>query len=615
VNDAYNNGILWVNAMGNHAKRHYQATFTDNGAGWHAVQGSSIDIPITANSGEIIQLYLTWDAWPTTTADYNLSLYNSSGVSVASSTAGGNLPPKEYIYYAVPASSTYYARILKYSATTNHRMSLYSRNHNIASSVAVAASSLLSPADATGAMAVGAVDQAVWSTTKAIESFSSQGPSNDGRVKPEIIGPDGVLSYTYTPNRFFGTSAASPHVAGAAALVLSKNPSYTTSQLWSALTGSASDAGATGSDSIYGSGQLNLAATLPTTGGPAIATGYTHACALLTGGTVKCWGYNGFGQLGNGTTTQSTTPVSVSGITTAVMISAGAYHTCAFLADGTVKCWGYNGYGQLGNGTTTQSTTPVAVSGITTATDVSAGYIHTCARLSDGTVKCWGYNGYGQLGNGTTTQSTTPVAVSGITTATMVSAGVYHTCARLSDGTAKCWGNNVYGQLGNGTTTQSTTPVSVSGITTATMVSAGAYYTCARLSDGTAKCWGSNLNGRLGNGTATDSSTPVSVSGMTTATAVSAGWNQTCALLSDGTVKCWGNNVYGQLGNGTTITSYTPVSVSGISTATGVASGGWYACARLSDATAKCWGQNSNGQLGNGTPTNSSVPVLVSGIP
>jgi len=135
---------------------------------------------------------------------------------------------------------------------------LYSRNHNIASSVAVAASSLLSPADATGAMAVGAVDRVVWSTTQAIEPFSSQGPTNDGRVKPEITGPDGVLSYTYRPNRFFGTSAASPHVAGAAALILSKNPSYTTSQLWSALTGSARDAGSPGLDNTYGYGLLDL---------------------------------------------------------------------------------------------------------------------------------------------------------------------------------------------------------------------------------------------------------------------------------------------------------------------------------------------------------------------
>jgi len=263
VNDAYNNGILWVNSMGNHAQRHYQATFTEatlthNGKPWHAVQGSSIDIPITANSGELIELYLTWDAWPMTTEDYDLHLFNSSGVEVAYVRPGGYLPPTEYLPYVVPTSSTYYARILKYSPTPNRRISLYSRNHNIASSVAVAASSLLNPADATGAMAVGAVDRAVWSTTKAIESFSSQGPTNDGRVKPEITGPDRVSSYTYGDFGFPGTSAASPHVAGAAALVLSKNPSYTTSQLWSALTGSASDAGSPGLDNTYGYGLLNL---------------------------------------------------------------------------------------------------------------------------------------------------------------------------------------------------------------------------------------------------------------------------------------------------------------------------------------------------------------------
>ncbi len=341
-----------------------------------------------------------------------------------------------------------------------------------------------------------------------------------------------------------------------------------------------------------------------------VAAGNSHSCAALSDGTVKCWGNNFYGQLGNGTTTNSSVPVSVSGITNATVVAADNNHSCAALSDGTVKCWGKNYYGGLGNGTTTNSSVPVSVSGITTATAVSAGSGHSCALLSDGMVKCWGYNAYGELGDGTTTSSNVPVSVSGITTATAVSAGSYHNCALLSDGTVKCWGDNYYGGLGDGTTTSSNVPVSVSGITTATAVSAGTVHSCALLSDGTVKCWGDNSYGKLGDGTTTNSSVPVSVSGITTATAVSAGSYHSCALLSGGTVKCWGYNSYGQLGDGTNTNSSVPVSVSGISTATEV-TGYYHSCAALSDGTVKCWGYNSYGQLGDGTTTNSNVPVSV----
>ncbi len=313
----------------------------------------------------------------------------------------------------------------------------------------------------------------------------------------------------------------------------------------------------------------------------AVEGGGAHTCALVNSGQVKCWGQNTYGQLGNWSNTDSYTPVLVSGIptttgATATSISLGYNHSCAVLSDGQVKCWGRNSYGQLGNGSNTNSKTPVLVSGIptttgATATSISTGRYHSCAVLSDGQVKCWGYNYYGQLGNGTNTDSYTPVLVSGIptttgATATSISLGYYHSCAVLSDGQVKCWGYNAYGQLGNGTNTNSNTPVPVTGIptttgATATSISLGYWYSCAVLSDGQVKCWGYNYYGQLGNGSNTNSNTPVPVTGISTATSISLGYFHSCAVLTYGQVKCWGDNGYGQLGNWTSTNSNTPVSV------------------------------------------------------
>ena len=151
----------------------------------------------------------------------------------------------------------------------------------------------------------------------------------------------------------------------------------------------------------------------PLTGITQITSGAMHSCALLNSGSVRCWGDNGFGQLGNGTTRDASVPIAVAGITNAVAIDSAStsLSTCAVLATGGVRCWGRNHNGQLGNGTTTDSSAPVTVTSITDAVAISAGYSHTCALLADGTARCWGLNGSGQLGNGTTADSSTPVPV------------------------------------------------------------------------------------------------------------------------------------------------------------------------------------------------------------
>ncbi len=359
-------------------------------------------------------------------------------------------------------------------------------------------------------------------------------------------------------------------------------------------------------------------------GGPAvsISSGFEHACALLSDGTVKCWGVNGYGNLGDGTSTNRLAPASVCGLGgTVISISGGAEHTCAVLGDGSVKCWGTNAYGQLGDGTTAQQLTPVSVIDLGgTAVSIASGWYHTCALLSDGAVKCWGANEFGGLGDGTMTQSLAPVSVAGDPggPAVAISAGAWHTCALIDDGTIKCWGANFFGQLGDGTPTNRLTPVAVSGLGGAAVsMETGDFHTCAVLSDGALKCWGFNQFGQLGDGTDVDRATPVSVIGLGgTVDAVSGGLYHTCAVLSDGALKCWGQNQLGQLGDGTRTDQYSPAPVAGDpGVAASISGGAWHTCALLSDGSVKCWGDNSLGQLGDGTGTEQLTPVSVLAIP
>lgn len=348
-----------------------------------------------------------------------------------------------------------------------------------------------------------------------------------------------------------------------------------------------------------------------------VSGGGKHTCAIVLGGTVKCWGNNQHGTVGDGTTEPRRTPTKVSGLSNVTSLAAGGAHNCALLAGGTVKCWGNNGHGRLGDGSDTDRTKPVDVKNLKGVRSIAAGDYHTCAVLSDGTVKCWGSDINHQLGVANApNRQLLPTTVPGVAGVTEVAAGQGHTCALHSDGTVSCWGNNARGALGSGDHWVNWASRKVVGVSTATSIAAGGSHTCVGLSDGTAKCWGSNSLGELGDGTSEQRDLPVSVSGLKGVARVVAGGSATCALLRDGTVWCWGwgESGNGEPSNGKLETNRKPVKAASLSKVTDITAGLLHRCVVVANTTAKCWGWNGDGQLGDGTIARRWSPLTVAGL-
>jgi alpha-tubulin suppressor-like RCC1 family protein len=392
-----------------------------------------------------------------------------------------------------------------------------------------------------------------------------------------------------------------------------------------------------------------------------VSAGSSHSCALFAEGSVKCWGENGSGQLGQGSTTDlgdgademgdNLDPIDLGTGRTATAFATGGDYTCAILDNGNVKCWGLGSAGQLGQGNDTTLGKAAGEMGDNllaidlgtgrTATAISATKKHTCALLDNGNVKCWGEGSSGRLGQGSTSDlgdgagemgdDLDPVDLGTGRTATAISAGDKHTCALLDNGNVKCWGEGSSGRLGQGSTSDlgdgagemgdNLDPVDLGTGRTATAISAGEKYTCALLDNGNVKCWGEGSFGRLGQGSVTtlgdgagemgDDLDPVDLGTGRTATAISTGHKHTCALLDNGNVKCWGLGSAGQLGQGNDTTlgkaagemgdNLLAIDLGTGRTATAISVGQNHTCALLDNGNVKCWGEGSSGRLGQGS--------------
>ena len=293
-----------------------------------------------------------------------------------------------------------------------------------------------------------------------------------------------------------------------------------------------------------------------------ISTGSTFACALTTDGEAYCWGNAGPDDEGPGAVPgerlERRVPGAVAGGHKFASLSAGGAHACGVTTAGIAYCWGENDAGQLGDGGTATSDTPVRVPTAARFRSVSAGFAHTCGLSMDGRAYCWGMRD--TYGGGAAARAR-PAPVGGALRFAMLAAGSFYTCGVATSGVGYCWGSNQFGQLGDGTTKPSAEPRAVAGGHRFRRIVAkranGRPHTCGLTVDGKALCWGWESEA-LGRRDLDDTSTPGPVIGGLTFRALSAGFSHSCGITTRGDVYCWGDDRYGQLGDGATAARLTP---------------------------------------------------------
>ena len=341
--------------------------------------------------------------------------------------------------------------------------------------------------------------------------------------------------------------------------------------------------------------------------------GYAR-CELTSVGAAYCWGDNGHGQIGDGTTTNRNVPTAVGGgVTFATLAEGSADHACGLTAGGQAFCWGANAYGQLGDGTTTDRNAPVAVGGGFTFTQLSVSLNATCGRTSAGALVCWGSSGYGLYGDGVlgTTRLAATTVLAGGQTFSSVALGPQHACAVAASGTMYCWGNNSSGQLGDGTSTNRAVPTALTDGRTYASVAVSDAHSCGLTTAGAAFCWGTGSNGQLGTASTASVAVPTAVTGGLTFASITASSATTCARTAAGASWCWGANASGQVGDGSVTQRTSPNAVFGAVAFASLRARNATTCGRTAAGQPYCWGSNTIGQVGDASVIARLSPVPV----